>query len=193
MPPPSHSLSTHPKPTGYECLAIYIRYTYENYGPVRQPHEPAHRNDPEIAARRFQIASKNLLLSASRLPPRRTAETRPHQITFGRRKRRAADRNASARRQNRTCENNEILTFGCPAFRRKSNAQPPFGLVRTRFCQKTFCAIVFARGEYGRKWGAVPTSRSSLGSSERPPVRRRNSLQNSLTQSLKRDVRCAPA
>lgn len=174
-------------------MAISIRYAYENKGPVRRPCEPAHKIHPEIAARPFHIVMENFWNSARSMPPRRTAETRPHQITIGRRQRHMAGPNASARRQKRACKHNRISAIGCPAFRQKINAQPSLRSVRTRFCQKTFCAIVFARGEYGRKWDAVPTSRSNLVASARPPVRRQNFCRNSLSHSLKPDVRCAPS
>ena len=63
---------------------------------------------------------------------------------------------ASARPQNRTRGYCTFSTFGCPDLCEENDGEPPFRLIHTRFCQKRFCAIVFAMGEDGRKWGILP-------------------------------------
>ncbi len=154
-----HCSPTPPKPTRYEGWVIYIRYAYEKKGLVRRPCEPAYKIHTEIAARLFQIASNIHLSSAGRMPRRRTAQTRSHQITMGRVKPRMAGQDTPARRKKRPAKTSVFHLPAAPQFVRNATLNRLSGLSVPVFVRKRSVLSFLARGEYGRKWGAVPTSR----------------------------------
>ena len=113
----SNPLSMRMKLPRYESRAIYIRYTYENKGPVRRTCEPPHKINPEIAARPLSDRLLNLLdFSKLFTGPPNGRYTPPPDKNIGGGGAKWWASMPQRGQQKRARENCRISTFGCPPY-----------------------------------------------------------------------------